>query len=133
MSQHGEHGNLPPGAIIQVDDISEAQGGRHPNSARFHEILKSLGELHDRKQADYGRGDDPFANVRASDEWGVSPWVGAMIRLNDKVRRLQSLAAKGYLANESAADSLQDIAVYAIIALVLLEQEQADTQEVSYA
>jgi hypothetical protein len=97
---------------------------RHPNSARFHEILQEAGELHDRKQADYGRGDDPFANVRASGEWGVSPWVGAMIRLNDKVRRLQSLVANGKLENESAEDSLRDIAVYAIIALVLFEQER---------
>lgn len=98
---------------------------RHPNSARFHEILQEAGELHDKKQADYGRGDDPFANVRASKEWGVSPWVGAMIRLNDKVRRLQSLTANGKLENESAEDSLRDIAVYAIIALVLFEQERA--------
>jgi hypothetical protein len=96
---------------------------RHPNSARFHQILQELGELHDRKQADYGRGDDPFANVRASNEWGVKPWMGAMIRLNDKVRRLQSLAAKGSLKNESAEDSMRDIAVYAVIALVLYEQE----------
>jgi len=46
-----------------------------------------------------------------------------MIRLNDKVRRLQSLVLKNKLANESAEDSLRDIAVYAIIALVLREQE----------
>ena len=96
---------------------------RHPNSARFHQLLKEIGELHDRKQADYGRGDDPFANVRSSTEWGVPAWVGAMIRLNDKVRRLQTLATKGALANEAATDSLQDIAVYALIALVLYEQE----------
>jgi len=96
---------------------------QHPNSARFHQILKELGELHDKKQADYGRGDDPFANVRASTEWGVPAWVGAMIRLNDKVRRLQSLVLKGKLANESAEDSLRDIAIYSIIALVLREQE----------
>lgn len=97
---------------------------RHPNSARFHQILSELGELHDRKQADYGRGDDPFANVRASSEWGVKSWVGAMIRLNDKVRRLQSLASKGSLKNEAAEDSMRDIAVYAVIALVLYEQEK---------
>lgn len=96
---------------------------RHPNSARFHELLKELADLHDRKQADYGRGDDPFANVRASEEWGVTPWVGAMIRLNDKVRRLQSLIQNGQLKNETADDSFRDIAVYAIIALVLFEQE----------
>src|SRR5712664_17156 len=57
---------------------------RHPNSARFHEILREAGELHDKKQADYGRGQDPFANVNASAEFGVKPWIGAYIRLNDK-------------------------------------------------
>lgn len=95
---------------------------RHPNSERFHEILSELGELHDRKQADYGRGDDPFANVRSSEEWGLAPWVGAMVRLNDKVHRLQSLAANGDLRNEAAEDSFRDIAIYAVIALVLYEQ-----------
>lgn len=96
---------------------------RHPNSARFHELLAEAGSLHDRKQADYGAGDDPFANVRASEEWGIPGWVGAMVRLNDKVRRLQSLAQKGSLANESAYDSFVDISVYALIAYVLYEEE----------
>lgn len=95
---------------------------RHPNSERFHQLLSELGELHDRKQSDYGRGDDPFANVRTSEDWGVPAWVGAMVRASDKVRRLQSLVANGKLENESAEDSLRDIAVYAIIALVLMEQ-----------
>lgn len=94
----------------------------HPASARLHALLAELGALHDRKQQDYGRDVDPFANVRASEEWGIPGWVGAMIRLNDKVRRLQSFAVKGSLANEGAFDSLKDIAVYALIAYVLLEQ-----------
>ena len=47
---------------------------QHPSSARFHEILAELGERHDRKQADYGRSHDPFANVRASEEWGMPGW-----------------------------------------------------------
>lgn len=97
--------------------------GRHPNSARFHEILRELGELHDRKQQDYGSDKDPFANVRASTDWGIPPHVGALVRLNDKVKRLQAFARKGSLANESAEDSMRDIAVYAVIALVLYEQE----------
>jgi hypothetical protein len=83
-----------------------------------------MGELHDRKQADYGRGDDPFANVRASTEWGMPAWVGAMVRLTDKVRRLQTFADKGELANEGAIDSFNDIAVYAVIARVLYEQDK---------
>jgi len=93
-------------------------------SKRFHEILNELGDLHDRKQQDYGTDADPFANVRASAEWGIPSWVGAMIRATDKVRRLQTMARKGVLANESAEDSFRDLAVYAIIALCLFEEEQ---------
>jgi uncharacterized C2H2 Zn-finger protein len=96
---------------------------RHPNSARFHELLLELADLHDKKQKDYGRGDDPFANIRSSAEWGVAPWVGALIRLNDKVRRLQAFALRGDLSNESAEDSMRDIAVYSVIAMVLYEIE----------
>jgi hypothetical protein len=92
---------------------------------RFHALLKQIGELHDRKQEDYGAEADPFANVRASQEWGVAPWIGALVRLNDKVHRLKRFAHKGTLANESAEDSLQDIAVYALIALILYREESA--------
>ena len=99
---------------------------RHPNSKRFHELLKEIGELHDRKQEDYGSDDDPFANLRGSEKWGIPAWLGALVRLNDKVVRLQAFARKRKLANESAEDSMRDIAVYAIIALVLYEQEGQD-------
>ena len=95
------------------------------SSARFHEILRELGELHDKKQKDYGAAGDPFANIRASSNWGVAPWVGALIRAGDKFKRLQQYAASGSLANEGAEDSFRDLAVYAIIALVLWEEEAA--------
>lgn len=99
------------------------QSERHPNSARFHELLGEAGALHDRKQKDYGAGDDPFKNVRNSSDWGVDAWVGAMIRLNDKIKRLQSLIENGRLANESALDSFRDITVYSVIAQVLFEEQ----------
>ncbi len=97
---------------------------RHPSSERLHGLLKEMGELHDRKQRDYGTIKDPFANVRGSEDFGVKPWVGAMIRLNDKVKRLQSHAQGSPLANEGALDSFMDIAVYALIAYVLYEQQE---------
>lgn len=104
----------------------EPKRQRHPLSERFHEFLRLAGELHDAKQADYGTDSDPFANVRGSQEWGIEPWVGAMMRANDKVRRLQSMVSSGRpLNNESAEDSLFDIAVYALIALVLKEEADA--------
>ena len=101
---------------------------RHPSSQRFHDILKKLGELHDKKQRDYGTDADPFNNIRASaKEWGIPAWVGAMLRATDKVRRLQKFADKGELANESVIDAFDDLAVYAVIARVMYEEEEEDT------
>lgn len=95
---------------------------RHPSSERFHELLELAGKLHDVKQGDYGKGDDPFANVRAASEWGIPAWVGCMIRATDKIRRLQTMATKGILKNESVQDSFLDLAVYALIGYILFEE-----------
>lgn len=103
-------------------------GGR--GDPRFHALLQRIADLHDKKQTDYGKATDPFANVRASKNWGVKPWVGALVRLNDKVSRLQSFAQKGSLANESAEDSMMDIAVYALIALILYKEESYGESQV---
>jgi hypothetical protein len=94
---------------------------------RFHARLKAMAELHDRKQADYGTDGDPFANVRASREFGIAPWLGAILRLNDKVTRIKSFAKKGTLKNESLEDSFDDIAVYAVIARLLYDEEHGGT------
>lgn len=101
------------------------ESARHPKSQRFHEILHELGELHDRKQRDYGNNNDPFANVTASLDWAIRPVVGALLRMNDKVKRLQQWVKTGTLANEGVHDSMRDIAVYVIIALVLDEWDNA--------
>jgi len=108
----------------KVDEVIEKiNSGRHPLSERFHELLKEAGDLHDIKQRDYGLDSDPFANVRGSSSWGMPSWVGAMVRATDKIRRLQTFARKGELANESVEDAFMDLAVYAIIGRVLFEEE----------
>lgn len=96
---------------------------RHPDSQAFHDLLRVIGDLHDRKQADYGRSNDPFANVRASEDFGIPGWVGAVVRANDKMRRLQAAARGSAMKNESIEDSMLDLACYALISLVLFEQE----------
>ena len=88
----------------------------------FEQVVDEIMALHSKKQADYGRTGDPFANVRASDDFGVAGWIGAVIRGNDKMRRLQAAARGQNLKNESIEDSLLDLAVYAIIALVLYRE-----------
>jgi hypothetical protein len=95
---------------------------------RFKALVWEILQLHARKQEDYGSDTDPFANVRSSGEFGVPPWVGALVRLNDKVTRLKNFAARRTLANESAEDSMMDLAVYALIALILYrEDNQAES------
>ena len=93
-------------------------------SREFHEELEKLGKLHDRKQQDYGTDTDPFANVRASEDFGVAAWMGCLIRMNDKVQRLKTFCKTGELSNEGVEDSLQDLAVYSLIALCLFKEKK---------
>jgi hypothetical protein len=108
---------------------------RHPLSEAFHNVLKEMAEMHDRKQADYGRPadgqdeGDPFANIRTATSFGLKPWVGAAIRMNDKMGRIQAAARGQHLKNESVEDSFLDMAVYSIIALVLYREEQRSGQK----
>lgn len=98
---------------------------RHPSSEAFHALLRDAGEMHDRKQADYGTATDPFANVRSASDWGLPGSLGACIRMGDKLRRLQAFYAKGSLANESVEDAFLDLLVYAGIGLLLYREESA--------
>lgn len=95
---------------------------------RFLALLDEIEALHARKQRDYGREHDPFANVRASIDWGVPAWIGGMIRATDKVKRLQTYAVTGSLSNEGVEDSLLDLAVYSLICLILFREDQRVSQ-----
>lgn len=94
----------------------------HPG---YLKILDEMRALHCKKAADYGRGTDPLANVRASSEFGIPAWVGVMVRAGDKMHRIKSLIVNGSLKNESVEDSLMDLAAYAIIALTLKREQDA--------
>jgi len=89
----------------------------------FAETCAELVDLHDLKESDYSPG-EPYGNIRASLDWGIRPWVGAMIRASDKMKRMQTYAQTGRLANEGVEDAFKDLAVYAIIALNLWREEQ---------
>ena len=94
----------------------------HPG---YLKLLDEMRALHEAKAADYGRGADPFANVRASAEFGIPAWVGVMVRAGDKLHRIKSLCVNGSLKNESVEDSMMDLAAYALIALVLYREQHA--------
>ena len=100
--------------------------------ANFKGIIAELVEMHDRKNADYGTEGDPYANVRASSDFGIEPWIGTMVRANDKMRRLHAAAQGSELVNEGIEDSLIDMAVYCIIALDLFRESQAQSASAYY-
>ena len=91
----------------------------------FHDAIQEIVAMHDRKAHDYGIEGDPLANVRAAEHFGITPWLGAILRMNDKIARIKSFCTRGNLLNESLEDSLLDIAVYAVIALVLYRESEA--------
>lgn len=92
-------------------------------SPAFDAVLARVAELHRKKSHDYGIPSDPFANVRAAAEFGIAPWLGVAVRMNDKMSRIKSMAQNGRLLNESLEDSFFDLAVYGLIAVILLAEE----------
>lgn len=93
-----------------------------PNDPFEYQLIE-MAKLQRQKAQDYGTGEDPNANLRAIEGFGLAPWVGCAIRMNDKMFRIQSFVKNGYLSNEAIEDSFSDIAVYAIKSLCLIEEE----------
>jgi hypothetical protein len=94
---------------------------------RFHEIVKEMVELHDRKNHDYG-GSEYLSNfMMCEKQMGFPAWKGCIIRLSDKMSRLMNIARTEEIAvsDESVTDTLNDLAVYAIITRILYEDFKA--------
>ena len=90
---------------------------------RFHEIVKEMVELHDRKNRDYA-GSDYLSNfLMCEKHMGVPAWIGCIIRLSDKMARIMNLAKTDEVSvgDETITDTLMDLAVYSIITRILYE------------
>lgn len=97
--------------------------------SRYAQLHTAIAELHASKNADYGEiGIDPYANFRKASRAGVSPWRGAVVRMFDKVSRIETYCTQGELENETVRDSFLDLANYALIACALWEEQQAQRQ-----
>lgn len=88
------------------------------------DVIREVTEAHNRKGADYGDDEDPYANCTACEDLGVPPWIGVTIRIRDKEKRIDAFCQRGELANESVEDSLWDAAVYNLIRYLLYRREQ---------
>ena len=95
---------------------------KRKGSSRFYELIEEITDLHDRKNSNYSRDDDPLSNFKEAQELGVEPWRGALIRMSDKWSRLKELSkGKPDEVGESMEDTLKDLAVYSLLTIVLYE------------
>ena len=104
----------------------------HSQSERFYELIQTMKDTHDAKRHDYANTDDVFANFRTCEMAGIPAWKGCCVRIGDKFSRIMGFAKKEKLKvkDESIKDTLIDLANYAIIALILYEEEQEEIDRV---
>ena len=108
------------------DSLLADQGELRPGSREFLDVLDELKQLHLRKTMDYGVDEDALSNIRSSaDVVNMPAWAGCILRISDKMHRLKAFFRRGRCEFDGVPDTLQDIACYAAIALVLYREEQA--------
>jgi hypothetical protein len=100
----------------------------HPE---FYKLLEQMAALHSRKNHDYAGTKDPLRNLKASERMGIAPAIGVLVRLQDKMSRLESFAQQGELLvkDESVEDTLMDLAVYSLLSIILRREAKANSQK----
>ena len=86
----------------------------------LHQVLcgEALDLMH-KKNADYSGGaEDPFANFRGSEQFGIAPELGIIVRIGDKFKRIEAFIKTGDLAVKE--ESVRDCCVDAINYVVLM-------------
>ncbi len=95
------------------------------NYKQFAEIVDSIKELHVNKNKDYG-GNGYLSDIISSRRIGIPPWKNCLLRIQQKIGRLESFASKGEfeVKDESFEDTCKDLAVYSILMLMLYKSKK---------
>ena len=111
---------------------NEITGNGHP---RFYEYLQRMAAVHSAKNRDYAGETDPLRNLRQCADAGIDPWVGVVVRITDKVDRLKSFARARAFAvkDEGIEDTLVDLANYALLCLILFEEQRGEQERVDHS
>lgn len=113
-------------------DEDEIVGG----SPEYLKLLADMRDLHIAKNAGYaGAGnEDPWANFRMSEAFGVEPFKGVLTRMSDKYIRITNLVKdpSNERVGESLDDTLMDLAAYALIAICLRREREREYAEIPF-
>lgn len=104
--------------------------------ARFLALLDEMRRVHEAKNSDYADSEhDPWRNFRECERFGVAAFDGCLTRTSDKWQRICNLRLKERegrevgVKSEAIEDTLLDLANYALIALILHQEEQRAAQK----
>ncbi len=137
MNEKDHNGNRRLGAegqaavlgsgVAQTREVLNRDFG-HPD---FYLLLEQMADLHSRKNHDYAGTSDPLKNLRACTRLDLAPFMGVMVRLQDKWSRLEEFTKSGKLLvkDESVIDTLLDNAVYSLLGIILLKEQKAKQAE----
>ena len=92
----------------------------------FKRLFNEMYELFCKKQKDYGAGNISLGTRLETEDERRLALTGLFFRKNDKVQRLKQLVAlnqKGEVESESVEDTYMDLAIYAIISLIVLNDK----------
>ena len=86
---------------------------------QLEKVQKEAKELFAKKNADYG---DAFASYGP---------VGVLVRIGDKIRRMQTISKSGItlVPDEKMRDSLIDLHNYAAMAIMLIDEETKEAAD----
>ena len=91
---------------------------------RLNELYTANVQLSAKKNADYANENDPFQNFRVCEALGIPAEVGLIVRMSDKLMRASNLISReAEVKEESILDTLSDLANYAMILRMYLEQK----------
>ncbi len=91
----------------------------------FEAIVEEMVEIHHKKNHDYSNG-EYLSDLIASRRLGILPWKNALLRMQQKMSRMESFAKQNELKvkDESVEDTLKDMAVYSILCLILYRNKK---------
>lgn len=111
-------------AEILYNIIQELNDMRHifgSESGEFRDITNSMIQTYQAKNQDYGNSFE-----KSLDKFGL---IASVIRLNDKMNRIESLSrTEAKVVDESIADTLLDLANYAIMTVIWLRKNRVNEE-----
>lgn len=88
------------------------------------DILNNMQKVYEAKDDDYSSSGLPMGNLRKCEDAGIEAWRGCIVRMGDKISRLENFLNKHqYKVDEKAEDTIIDLANYSILCACLLNEE----------